>query len=514
MMSVRAVITTTIVCVVTFSVAIGCTGSGASSSPTPGPAHGGPSRLDEQAFHLVVGDSLDLAQLFSSEVRRWSFVSTDSFTVPVTPTGKLRAAQPGSALVIATGPYPLAARDTLVVIVMPHREAVSRMVNEVCPNEDERGIASSQPFDSLPIIHEYHDCQRLIQGGQYSALVGIFAHPHVDVYQQRDSFANGRLAAIIVDFVTKKQLMPYRPLGILPGTNCLVLKSDSGGRWQAGIINQPVALNLTTRRYLPCRNDLQWSDVPASARAQLVVIPQRGFDMNGRPVAPPVARWDWDERLGINYIGVKCDAMTWCEIGPRGFTPSPPQPNAAGQPIFKGYYDEQYLADSTGSRVTGIWATILPGENARDTSAMPAGGGPRYHLSHLRINGRGDMRDRDWAYYLKKFFAVQTTPLPPYGRAATAELMIIPISAGTPYSLGATSAAGAPTGIAPPLGIFGVYAGESNSRWLGPKGVAFRSHPSSVVKVPVVRWRWKFDDEAAWGFCRPNGCCESFYAEM
>jgi hypothetical protein len=271
---------------------------------------------------------------------------------------------------------------------------------------------------------------------------------------------------------------------------------------------------LTTRRYLSCRNHLQWSDVPDSARRKLVVRTQRGVDMNGRPVAPPVARWDWDERRGINYIGVKCDAETWCEIGPPDFTPSPPQRTAAGQPILKGYYDEQYLADSTGSRVTGIWATILPGRNAHDTSAMPVGGAPGYHLSDLRINARGDTRDRDWAYYLKKFFAAQTAPLPPFNRAATAALTIIPISAGTPYSLGATSAAGAPTGIAPPLGIFGVYAGESNTRWLGPKGVAFRSHPSSVVKVPTVRWRWKFDDEGAWGFCRPTGCCESFYAEM
>jgi hypothetical protein len=155
----------------------------------------------------------------------------------------------------------------------------------------------------------------------------------------------------------------------------------------------------------------------------------------------------------------------------------------------------------------------MPGANAYDTTGGFAAGGSKIHLSHLRINDRVDTGSKNWAYYTKKFFAAPATPLPPFRRAATADLVIVPISAGTPYSLGGTPFAGVAS-PPPPLGMFGVYAGESNGKWLGPRGVAFRSHPSSVVKVPTVRWRWKFDDEAAWGFCRPQGCCESFYAEM
>jgi hypothetical protein len=511
-MSARTAITATVACIATLTIAVGCTGPGAPSTPAPDPAHGALNQLDNEALHLVVGDSLDLAELFSSESRRWAFSSTDASRVPVTPTGQLRALSPGNALIVATIAS-LSVRDTVKVIVMPRREAVNRMVSEVCPNEDERGIVLSQPYDSLPIIHEYHDCQRLIAGRQYSALVGIFAHQHVDSFQNRESFANGRLAAVIVDFITKKQLMPYASLGITPGTNCLVIKSNPRDTWEAAIVNQSPALSLSTRRYLPCRNDMTWSDVPASARGKLVVVVQKGVDMRGRAIAPPVARWDWDERHQMNYIGVKCDSVTWCEIGPPDFAPSTPERTMAGQPIFKGYYDEQYLADSAGTQVSSTWGTIVPGTNARDTADMLSRRGAKVHLSHLRIAERGDGPTRAYTYYRKKFIAADTAPLPPFRRAATADLMIIPISGSASYALGGISSSGGPTSTGTSLGLFGVYAGESNGTWLGPRGVAFRSHPSSVVKVPTVRWRWKFDDEGAWGFCRPHGCCESFYAE-
>jgi hypothetical protein len=508
-MSARTVITATVACIATLTIAAGCTGG----SPTPGPAPGRPHRLDEEALHLVVGDSLDLAELFSNDIFRWAFASTDPSTASVTQLGQLRAVSPGSALIVATSASPLGVRDTVKVMVMPRREAINRMVSEVCPNEDESGIALSQPYDGLPIIHEYHDCQRLIAGNQYSALVGIFAHENVDTYQNRNSYADGKLAAIIVDFITKKQLMPYDRLGIAPGTNCLVIKSDSGDKWQAAIVNQSPAMDLQLRRYLPCRNDMKWADVPASARGKLLVIPQSGVDMRGRAIAPPVARWDWDERHGINYIGVKCDSITWCEIGPPELVPSAPLQTAAGQPIFKGYYDEQYLADSAGTHVTAIFGTITPGANARDTAEMRRLPGAKLHLSHLRIADRGSGPANAYRYYLKKFVALDTAAPPNFVRAAVADLRIIPINTSTTYSLGGLSAAGVPTNGSPSLGLFGVYAGESNGTWLGPRGVAFRSHPSSKVKVPTVRWRWKFDDEGAWGFCRPTGCCESFYAD-
>jgi hypothetical protein len=518
MMTARTVTTTAVACIAAVGIAASCSGGVAppSNGPVPGPGspHRTSAQLDSEAIHLVVGDTLDLGDLFSSESRRWSFSSTDASTAPVTPTGLLRAVSPGSALIVATGPYPLGVRDSARVYVMPRREAINRMVSEVCPNEDERSIAISQPYDSLPIIHEYHDCQRLIRGGQYGGVVGIFAHRNVDIYQHRDSFANGRLAAIIVDFVTKQQLMPYTPLGITPGTNCLVIKSDSGGGWRAAIVGQSPALSLALRRYLPCGNNLTWADVPQSARALLVVKTQTdGYDLRGRRIVPPVARWDWDERNRLNYIGIKCDSVTWCEIGPPDFSPSEPV-RIANQPLYKGYYDEQYLADSTGRQVTSIFGTITPGTNARDTSDMRPLPGAKFHLSHLRIAERGNGPTAAYRYYSRKFVVADTPTIPTFRQTSVADLRIIPIKASTTYSLGGLTAAGVPTTSGPWLGMFSVYAGESNGTWLGPQGVAFRSHPSSVVKVPTVRWRWKFNDEGAWGFCRPNGCCESFYAEM
>jgi hypothetical protein len=516
-MSARTVISAAVACIATITLAADCSRNVAPPADGPGPgadsAYRTAAQLDSEAIHLVVGDSLDLADLFTSESRRWTFASSDTSTALVTPTGQLRALSPGSALIMATTPSPLVSRDSVKVYVMPRREAINRMVSEVCPNEDEGSIRSSQPYDSLPIIHEYHDCQRLISGGQYAGVVGIFAHRNVDVYQHRDSFANGRLAAIIVDFVTKQQLMPYAPLGIAPGTNCLVIKSDSGGRWQAAIVNQSPTLSLALRRYLPCRNDMTWNDVPVAARTRLVVKTQSdGYDMRGGRIVPPVARWDWDERNRQNYIGIKCDASTWCEIGPPEFSPSEPV-RIAKRALYKGYYDEQYLADSTGKQVTAIFGTITPGTDARDTSDMRPLPGSKFHLSHLRIAERGNGPTTAYRYYLKKFVAADTAIIPTFMRTSVADLRIIPIKASPTYSLGGLNAAGVSTGTGPWLGMFAVYAGESNGTWLGRKGVAFRSHPSSVVKVPTVRWRWKFDDEGAWGFCRPQGCCESFYAE-
>ena len=76
--------------------------------------------------------------------------------------------------------------------------------------------------------------------------------------------------------------------------------------------------------YAGCADTMSWSDVPDSVKGRLEVRRQEGTDLKGRHRAPPVARWDWDHRHRINYIGVACDAETWCEVGPPGFLPSEP----------------------------------------------------------------------------------------------------------------------------------------------------------------------------------------------
>jgi hypothetical protein len=303
------------------------------------------------------------------------------------------------------------------------------------------------------------------------------------------------LAAVIVNFAKAGTLTSYPALGIAPGTNCLVIKANAADDWEAAIVNQPQALaaDPASRHYGTCRDGMTWGAVPSLAKGKLRVRVQKGVDLRGRAIAPPVARWDWDERHRLNYLGVKCDSITWCEIGALDFVPSAPVMNAAGQPVAKGYYDEQYLADTTGTRVTSVFGTIVPSSDATDTTgmAMVAGVVPKFHLSHLRINETGPGASTDYRYYTDRFAALPVSPTAPFVRADTADLKIRPI------------------GTFPTGGTYGVYDGEVNTRPLGANSVAFRSHPSSVVKVPTVRWRWQSNDEGTWGYCRPYGCCET-----
>jgi hypothetical protein len=476
-------------------------GAGASDAELELAGQFSQSQPPSASLQLIVGDAMNLGELIKGGRGPITYRSSDPTVISVSRSGQLRASRPGSATLTMTSESPRPSIDTVKVIVMTPRQAVNDLVNVVCPNEDERYLSESLPIRSdVPVIHEYHDCQRLITGNRYSALVGIFAHRNVDTYQSWSSFQNGRLAALIVDFVTKSQAMSYPSLGIEPGTNCLVLKADSADAWQAAIVNQSPALSTapSERRYGSCTDDMKWSDVPASAKNKLVVRVQKGVDMNDRPIAPPVARWDWDATHRLNYIGVKCDSITWCEIGPRDFVPSVPQRTAANRPILKGYYDEQYLADSTGTRVTSVFGTIIPGRDERDTSAMIPGTAKWFHLAQLRIHETGKQPSQDYRFYLRKFFASPLASTPPFGSSAIADLTISPrvpvLSKG--------------------------YDGWSNGHPLGNPlaqppvpGVIFRSHWSSHVKVPTVRWTWRYRDDGTWGYCRPVGCCES-YAQM
>jgi hypothetical protein len=472
-------------------------GAGASDAELELAGQSDQSLPSSASLQLIVGDAMNLGEFIKGGRGAITYRSSDSTVVAVSRSGQLRALRPGSATLTTTSESPRPSTDTVKVVVMTPRQAVNQLVSVVCPNEDERYLSESLPIRSdLPVIHEYHDCQRLIIGNRYSALVGIFAHRNVDTYQSWSSFQDGHLAALIVDFVTKGQALPYPSLGIEPGTNCLVLKADANDVWQAAIVNQasPLAPAPGERRYGSCPDNMKWSDVPASAKNKLVVRVQKGVDMNNRPIAPPVARWDWDETHRLNYIGVKCDSVTWCEIGPRDFVPSVPQRTAANRPILKGYYDEQYLADSSGTRVTSVFGTIIPGRDERDTSGISPGIAKWFHLAQLRIHETGKQPSPDYDFYRRKFFATPAAATPPFGLSAIADLMIRPkvpvLSNG--------------------------YDGRSNGHLLGNPlahppipGVIFRSHWSSHVKVPTVRWTWHYRDEGTWGYCSPYGCCES-----
>jgi hypothetical protein len=435
-------------------------------------------------MHLVVGDRVGLNTLLHGDSTYAAYLSADTSVAAVNGGAQLVAVRPGSTTVTGLAGLP----DTVRVVVTTNRFAVNEIINDVCPNEDERSLRASTPVSSaVQRIHEYHDCQRLIESGHYTALSGIFAHKNVDTLQRWEDFRGGRLAAVIVSFVTKGRAMPYASLGLAPGVSCLLLRATARDEWEARIINQPEPLIAPdrSRHYGDCADSLTWRDAPSSPAHPLVVRVQHGVDMMRRPIAPPVARWDWDARHGLNYIGVKCDSATWCEIGPPDFVPSAPQYLANTQSqIFKGYYDEQFLADSGGQTVSTVFGRIMPGPHLRDVHLMHHNVPQWYHTSSIAFFERASTPSHTFDKYKKWYFAT-----PPAAGAspmiATTDLHLFP------------RAGNFLTG----------YRGQLNLHTLADTEVVFHFHPSNI-RVATVRWRWLYRDESTWSYCDPTGCCE------
>jgi hypothetical protein len=465
-------VSTAIVAVV---MASGCS----PASPPPGPAL--PAR---PVMHLVVGARVGLPALLGGDGAAVSYRSADSTVAAVNDGRELVAVRPGSTVITSIATVP----DTVRVIVTTPRQAVAEVINEVCPNDDESYFRDSMPVSSaVQRIHEYHDCQRLIQGRQYRALAGIFAHWNVDTLQSWEDFRGGRLAAIIVSFVTKGEPMSYDALGINAGVNCLVLRATGKDEWEARIINQvePV-IQGKQHHYGDCADSLTWRDAPRTPAHPLIVRVQHGVDMMGRPIAPPVARWDWDARHSLNYIGVKCDSLTWCEIGPPDLVVSAAQylPNTQ-QPIFKGYYDEQFLADSGGATVSTVYGRIMPGRHASDVRAMRHGVPQWYHAASLTFLERAMSPSHTFEKYKKWYFAG-----PPAAGAAS------PTIATTTLEL-----------FPKPGNALSGYRGRLGGNPLTDNEIVFHSHPGRI-RVATVRWRWLYRDESTWSYCDPQGCCE------
>jgi hypothetical protein len=438
-------------------------------------------------MHLVVGDRVQLNVLLTGDSSGVSYRSADSTVVSINGGKQLVAVGRGSTVATSITTVP----DTVRIMVTTPRQAVNDVINEVCPNDDEGYFRDSTPVTSaVQRIHEYHDCQRLIQGREYRALAGIFAHKNVDTLQSWQAFQDGRLAAIIVSFVTKGEPMSYDALGLQAGVNCLVLRAKGRDEWEARIINQadPVIVGKQ-HHYGDCADRLTWNDTPSVPAHPLIVRVQHGYDMLGRVIAPPVARWDWDSTHSLNYIGVKCDADTWCEIGPRDLAVSATHylPNTQ-RAIFKGYYDEQFLADSGGRTVSSVFGTIMPGRHTGDVHAMQYGVRQLYHVSSLSFVDHATTPSHTFQKYVQWYFASPSTA---GGKSATSKLELLPN----------------PT-ILFPRG----YRGQLNGNSLPENEIVFHWHPGNI-RVATVRWRWLYKDESTWSYCDPQGCCERQTAE-
>lgn len=447
-------------------------------------------------------------------------VATAATVGSISPTVTVTGTAPSPTGNLLTLVLPIA-QNIIRVNVRSERQATNMLVSEVCANVDSTYFMMEQPLSShLPRIHEYHDCQKLIENQRYSAVVGIFASSNVDsTYAASDT--TGHLAAIIVSFIGKKELTTYETLKLRPGTTCLVIRSV-GRRREAALIPQSEAPRTAggSPRYGDCPDNLKWSDVPREARRQLVVREQRGVDLQNKPIAPSVGRWDWDPVHKYNYIGVKCAPDVWCEIGPQGFVSSDAATTAARKPIFKGYYDEQYLAEDTLALVpSSVWGTILPGADAITSSQMQGRDTTKWYES-ATVRLVENRRDKSVAYL--RYTAVFSAPVVQSGRAGISPpppvpgqptlvpLRVYPIVSvpARPMNVVANAPPPAHTNyLLRPISTQAFWRGYEGMMRTDRVTVQFMSHPG-YFKTPTVRWRWKANDEGIWGSCQPDGCCE------
>lgn len=430
-----------------------------------------------------------------------NFVSNLPAVATVTNDGLVTAVSLGNANISAVAPTTPGASAMVPVQIVSRRQATNMMANEVCPNTDESFIEASLPVgEEVTRIHEYHDCQRLIEDSQYGPLVGIFAHLNVAHHTDWVAWKDGRLAAIIVNFAGNKTPVAYASLGIEPGTNCLVLKADSQEDWQALVVSQSTVFSVAGggRNYGQCDESLTWASAKALAHKELSVKRQHGVDMKGNANSPPVARWDWDSVSRRNYIGIRCDAQTWCDVGPKDFVPSTPMTVRFRyvrflpvpyhtEPILKGYYDQQFLANAAGDAPSSVFGTIRPGSDARSRDDIDVENSRWYEVARLEFADTLRPTSPDYAHYVRGY--KDPTTATPASEKTSTRYRLRPVPNG---------------------GVGNEYDGDFDQKPLKKGGIQYHFHTDILHDgPPVVRWRWQTKDEGTWTFCPPDGCCEN-----
>ena len=454
---------------------------------------------------LVVGDTVRLALRTGAPARLTyalphfataaigaAFTSSDTNVATVSPTGRVVAVSPGPVTITATDSATSEDSAAKAFEVVTPRQAANLVALEVCPNESESVFLASNPLTGLvDDIHEFHDCQQLIEDNDYVSLVGIFAHQNVRTYKSWQDFRAGRLAAIIVNFGDKRATT-YLFLHLVPGTSCLVLRALEFDRWEAAVVESPgnVITGGKVTRYGTCRDDMAWPKPTDPGVHYLTVLPQHGVDLLGRPIVPPVARWDWDEKHDRNYIGVRCDSITWCEVGPRGFERSNPIPHPTMRRDFiKGYYDQQYLANEDGDEPTKVFGTIFPGDDLKRNGQIDPGNAARtYHVAEISFREKRPLPSSEFKRYVMR-----------YRREDVGWFEQLTHSRSTSYRV---------QPIPDPVDEYGYYRGSLNALALPDSAILYHYHPGLKDVPPTVRWRWDVKDELTWFSCPAEGCCE------
>jgi hypothetical protein len=384
-------------------------------------------------------------------------------------------------------------------------------------------------------VPEFHDCQRLVSGAQgqtqqYGPIAAVFARYRLDLV----SFPEAPLAdtGILNDVLssdslprdgTPRVIKPVQavPLAILyfpegpPAAGHLTATSQLSCIYVAPLRGEAWVVPEDVDAESPCTTT---SLKDLLGRPTLVV--KRSYISNGDGAEiPAVARWDVTSDRGSPVIGLRC-GKAWCEIGTEPFTPTASHaPADANNPALavKGWYDEQQLAVFTRGAAPPVFGLNVDGEPGRRILMRPGENiGTVVPTPELDAWRSIEDKNGEWIPVARIYMRPNAGP---YAR----ELGFVGSSASPPDAPYATMSICRGTAKTCRPGIFrrfratacgladnpvAYYAridtpGEA-SRYLCVK---YRYHGQLAIHPPVVRWRWREDDETIWVRC-PEGCCE------
>lgn len=380
-------------------------------------------------------------------------------------------------------------------------------------------------FPSTSDIPEFNDCQRIIleSGSRYGPLMSVFASDRLGQLRFSKADETDTYAVAAVQVLNYSRGFYYRPLGIGPLFNCLYLWGYSGN-WHAKMVSRGVDNSCSPR--------IDLSSIAGGTTLAVIEAPAGAF--TNRSDYPAAARWEWDRRNNIQYIGLRC-GPGWCQVG---------RADAAGNPAFapagpyiaaptdaargadrvrsiKGWYDEQRLAivkPTTGggfvAEVSGVTGWVFPAPDlVRHTqfdhfkSFIP--------VAYVALE---TMLESDPAvkYYKDKF----NYDVVPRG-SALSRMTEIALCYGSWKSCAGWSlpdpalkaSCGGPA-------AFAAVASKGDKRWWARltsrvtssvifRCVTRRTHDPAPNDMPAsARWRWLARDETTWDYCM-SGCCET-----
>lgn len=373
-------------------------------------------------------------------------------------------------------------------------------------------------------VPEFHDCQRLVvssaSGGTTSGSAGAATASReygemtaVLVRDELDAVLVARLGNEGTNPIGKEGLPVaeivsegnYPPLGIQTGFNCVVL-ADSGLAWM-------IAMGSDHRAFR-CDSVVLPAATPSNATLLSVSMGPRELDA---AAVPPVTRWEWDSANGQQVIGIKCRPRVWCTVGPKGHKATSARAFAAGTglPHVSGWIDEQYLAEvspagsttaggANALRVTPIVGTAYPAAQLGAWTMSPAKSGWT-PVAYVALSAPLRSYETKWGF--------SDTPNASRGLAALNEIS---------FCAGTQSGCGVPARVKSCSSPTEIWAKVTSPLPLSSGGnttylcVRYRAHAAIPSPTgahfdipPVVRWRWKADDEAMWVRC-PAGCCEVY----